>query len=212
MPNNQSIVLNQQSTAAAALVEKFTNGQDALLLRYCKAAGINPRGPQAPKSMSAAVEKFMGPMAEVVYRSTQHLDEADLAAIALYLKQLPADPAPPPAPASGTRRDAGTMARGARIYDQRCAYCHGEAGEGAPGAYPPLAGSRAVNMASPHNLIQAVRHGGFLPTTAGNPRPYGMPPFNHVLDDNDIAAVLSYIRGSWGNDAEPVSQRETMRR
>ena len=164
------------------------------------------------KTGSSPRGSVMGPMAEVVYRSTQHLDEADLAAIALYLKQLPADPAPPPAAGGGTRRDAGVMARGATIYDQRCAYCHGEAGEGAPGAYPPLAGSRAVNMASPHNLIQAVRHGGFLPTTAGNPRPYGMPPFNHVLDDNDIAAVLSYIRGSWGNDAEPVSQRETMRR
>ena len=164
------------------------------------------------KTGSSPRGSVMGPMAEVVYRSTQHLAEADLAAIALYLKQLPADPAPPPAAGGGTRRDAGVMARGATIYDQRCAYCHGEAGEGAPGAYPPLAGSRAVNMASPRNLIQAVRHGGFLPATAGNPRPYGMPPFNHVLDDNDIAAVLSYIRGSWGNDAAPVSQRETMRR
>jgi len=67
-------------------------------------------------------------------------------------------------------------------------------------------------MASPSNLIQTVRHGGFLPATQGNPRPYGMPPFNHVLDDDDIAAVLTYIRGSWGNDAAPVSQRETMRR
>jgi mono/diheme cytochrome c family protein len=57
-----------------------------------------------------------------------------------------------------------------------------------------------------------VRHGGFLPATAGNPRPYGMPPFGHVLDDNDIAAVLTYVRGSWGNDAPAVSQRDTMRR
>jgi mono/diheme cytochrome c family protein len=154
----------------------------------------------------------MGPMAEVVYRSTQYLAEADLAAIAVYLKQLPADPAPSPAPAGGTKRDAATMARGAKIYDQRCAYCHGDAGEGAAGAYPPLARNRAVNMASPSNLIQTVRHGGFLPATQGNPRPYGMPPFNHVLDDDDIAAVLTYIRGSWGNDAAPVSQRETMRR
>ena len=154
----------------------------------------------------------MGPMAEVVYRSTQHLAEADLAAIALYLKQLPPDARPARAPERSLRRDPGLMARGAKIYDQRCAYCHGDAGEGAPGAYPALAGSRAVNMASPANLIQAVRHGGFLPATAGNPRPYGMPPFNHVLGDDDIAAVLSYIRGSWGNDAEPVSLRETMRR
>ena len=61
MPNNQSIVLNQQSSAAAALVEKFTNGQDALLMRYCKAAGIDPRSDkEAPASMSEAVDKFLG--------------------------------------------------------------------------------------------------------------------------------------------------------
>jgi len=64
MPNNQSIVLNQQSTPAAALVEKFTNSQDALLMRYCKAAGIDPRSDKAPDSMAAAVDKFLGATAE----------------------------------------------------------------------------------------------------------------------------------------------------
>ncbi len=60
MPNNQSIVHAQQSKPAAALIEKFTNGQDALLLRYCKASGIDPRSEIAPQSMSAAIEKFLG--------------------------------------------------------------------------------------------------------------------------------------------------------
>lgn len=64
MPNNQSIVLNQQSTPAAALVEKFTNAQDALLMRYCKAAGIDPRSSEAPESMSAAVDRFLGSKAD----------------------------------------------------------------------------------------------------------------------------------------------------
>jgi hypothetical protein len=64
MPNNQSIVLNQQSSAAAALVEKFTNAQDALLMRYCKAAGIDPRSAAAPASMADAVEQFLGSTAE----------------------------------------------------------------------------------------------------------------------------------------------------
>jgi mono/diheme cytochrome c family protein len=126
----------------------------------------------------------MGPMADVVFRSTQHLSEADLTAMAGYLKDLPdvpktEEPARTRAP---IRRDAGTMARGGKIYDQRCAYCHGDQGQGATGAYPPLAGNRAVNMAPPTNLIQVVAHGGFLPSTAGNPRPYGMPPFGQVLD------------------------------
>ena len=163
------------------------------------------------KNGTAPGGSVMGPMADVVYRSTQHLSDADLGAMAVYLQKLPdstpqADASPP------ARRDTATMERGARIYDQRCAYCHGDAGQGASGAYPALAGSRAVNMATPLNLIQVVRHGGFLPSTSGNPRPYGMPPFGHVLDDNDIAAVLTYVRGAWGNNAPAVTTRDTMQR
>ncbi|MBB3179043.1 cytochrome c [Variovorax sp. Sphag1AA] len=152
----------------------------------------------------------MGPMADVVYGSTQHLKEADLLAMASYLRELPSTSA---AVASTTspKRDVRVMEHGQRIFDQRCAYCHGDQGQGAVGAYPPLAGNRAVLMNSPVNLIQIVRHGGFLPTTAGNPRPYGMPPFRIVLDDSDVAAVLTYVRGSWGNDAPPVTARDMLR-
>ncbi|MDQ0069859.1 mono/diheme cytochrome c family protein [Variovorax boronicumulans] len=166
------------------------------------------------KTGTAPGGSVMGPMADVVFRSTQHLSEADLSAMAGYLKDLPEvpksdEPARSPTP---IRRDAGTMARGGKIYDQRCAYCHGDQGQGATGAYPPLAGNRAVNMSTPTNLIQVVSHGGFLPSTAGNPRPYGMPPFGQVLDAAEVAAVLTYIRGSWGNDSAPVTQLDTMRR
>jgi mono/diheme cytochrome c family protein len=165
-------------------------------------SGVAPRG------------SVMGPMADVVFRSTQYLSDADLTAMASYLKDLPGV-AKSEAPARTTvpnRRDLGTMARGGKIYDQRCAYCHGDQGQGATGAYPPLAGNRAVNMARPTNLIQVVSHGGFLPSTPGNPRPYGMPPFGQVLDAAEVAAVLTYIRGSWGNDSAPVTQLDTMRR
>jgi mono/diheme cytochrome c family protein len=162
--------------------------------------GTSPRG------------SVMGPMAGVVYRSTQHLSDADLGAMAAFLKQLPERAPTAAATAAPAGRDARVMARGAQIYDQRCAYCHGDAGQGAEGAYPPLAGNRVVRMDSTVNLVQILRHGGFLPGTAGNPRPYGMPPFGHVLDDDAIAAVLTYIRGSWGNHAPPVTRRETARR
>lgn len=165
--------------------------------------GVAPRG------------SVMGPMADVVFRSTQYLSDADLTAMASYLKDLPDAPKPEaeaPVTKAPIRRDAGTMARGAKIYDQRCAYCHGDQGQGAVGAYPPLAGNRAVNMAQPTNLIQVVAHGGFLPSTPGNPRPYGMPPFGQTLDAAEVAAVLTYVRGSWGNDSAPVTQLDTMRR
>jgi len=155
----------------------------------------------------------MGPMAEVVMRSTQYLSDPDLQAMAVYLQRLPAAAIAESAVAvKPVRRDAGVMARGNKVYDQQCAYCHGAEGQGAVNAYPPLAGNRAVNMDSVINLLQVVRHGGFVPATQGNPRPYGMPPFGHVLDDSDLAAVLSYVRGSWGNDAGMVNLRDASQR
>ena len=55
------------------------------------------------------------------------------------------------------------------------------------------------------NAIRMVYVGGFPPSTRGNPRPYGMPPFAHVLSDAEVAAVVTYIRGAWGNKASAVS-------
>ena len=159
----------------------------------------------------------MGPMAEVVFRSTQYLSNEDLAAMAVYLKGLPQEPAEEAAESWWTRfmgknsppsLSEEVRSRGAKIYEGNCAECHGDKGEGAAGAFPALAGNRAVTMRIPANLIRAVLSGGYLPATAGNPRPYGMPPFSHMLNDDDMAAVLSYIRGSWGNKATPVSTFE----
>jgi len=53
-----------------------------------------------------------------------------------------------------------------------------------------------------------VLGGGYPPATAGNPRPYGMPPFVMVLKDADVAAVLTFLRSSWGHNAPPVSEFE----
>ncbi len=157
--------------------------------------GVSPRG------------TVLGPMAEVVLHSTQHMQPEDVAAMAVFLKSVPrapgeaeSDPRVVPVPTAGVRD------RGAYVYEQHCASCHGDKGQGVRGAYPPLANNRAVTMRDPHNLVQAVLYGGFPPATAGNPRPYGMPPFALALGDADIAAVLSYIRSSWGNRGAPVSE------
>ena len=72
-------------------------------------------------------------------------------------------------------------------------------------AYPALAGNRAENMAVTANLVQVVLGGGYPPATAGNPRPFGMPPYATILSDEDVAAVLSHIRMSWGNRSGGVS-------
>jgi cytochrome c553 len=166
----------------------------------------------------------MGPMAEVVQNSTQYWTAADLRAATLYLNSLARNVAtagtaaadratapralqPPQAPQA-----AGATAppRGAQIYEQHCAGCHGPQGQGAPGAYRPLAGNRAVTLAHPTNLIRIVLEGGFAPATAGNPQPYGMPPFGPTLSDADVAAVLSHIRGAWGNAAPVVSELQVL--
>lgn len=152
----------------------------------------------------------MGPMAEVVYRSTQYLTREDLRAMVVFLKTLPqAEPEPAPAQARGAVWPS--LEAGRKIYERECADCHGEEGEGAPGAYPALAGNRAVAMNVAANVIRVVLSGGYLPATRGNPRPFGMPPFAHVLNDAEIAAVVSYVRSAWGNDAAPVTQLQVSR-
>ena len=152
-----------------------------------------------------------GPMASVVFRSTQHLSPSDLEAMAAFLKTLPQVPAPVPPQAASTGAYRGTMEQGRKIYEADCAGCHGDQGEGVPGAYPPLAGNRAVTLDPPANLVRIVLGGGFPPATAGNPRPYGMPPFATALGDSDIAAVLTMIRRSWGNSGTPVTTGDVHR-
>ncbi|THC40763.1 cytochrome c [Massilia sp. Mn16-1_5] len=149
-----------------------------------------------------------GPMAEVVVQSLQHMTKDDLGAMAAYLKSLPAasNGERPAAP----RPSEQTMRAGERLYGQHCATCHGERGEG-KGPYPTLARNRALALSEPVNAIRVVLNGGFAPGTQGNPRPYGMPPFGHVLGDTEVAALVSFLRASWGNAAAPVSSAEVNR-
>lgn len=154
-----------------------------------------------------------GPMAEVVYTSLQHLTNSDLQAMAVYLKSLPQARAssdvggPPVSP----RENESVMALGAKLYESHCVDCHAADGAGRPPAYPPLAGNRSLTMRSAVNPIRMVLNGGFPPGTAGNPRPYGMPPFRPTLNDQEVAAVVSYVRNSWGNHAGLVSPIEVDR-
>ncbi|WP_395055344.1 cytochrome c [Polaromonas sp.] len=150
-----------------------------------------------------------GPMAEVVLRSTQYLSDADLGAVAQFLKEL----APPasPAPQAAAPAPASVLKQGAKLYEQHCAQCHDERGRGVPQAYPALAGNRTVTMPQTANLVQIVLNGGYAPATDGNPRPFGMPPFVLVLSDSEVAAVLTYIRQSWGNQAGVVTPLEVNR-
>lgn len=142
-----------------------------------------------------------GPMAEVVANSLQYLAPADAGAMATYLKALPPTGA---RLAAATAPSSAAMDAGGKLYVKHCAECHGKDGRGMAPAYPPLAGNRAVTMAEPANVVRIILQGGFAPGTAGNPRPYGMPPFAHVLGDEEVVQVITYVRNSWGNQAGEV--------
>jgi mono/diheme cytochrome c family protein len=159
--------------------------------------GISPRG------------VVYGPMAEVVYNSLQYLTEEDTRAMAIYLKSI--GQGTPPTPAVSTMPSAESsllLSLGKTVYDAQCASCHGARGQGAPPNYPPLAGNQSIQMTSAVNPIRMVLNGGFPPGTAGNARPYGMPPFAQLLSDNEVAAVVTYIRVSWGNRGAAVTARD----
>ena len=158
-------------------------------------------------------EAAYGPMAAVIQHSLQHLTAADVEAMATYLKsQVPAAEAPEVR--SGAQPPAQVerlMKHGGYLYERHCEQCHQADGRGVPKVYPALAGNASILAELAVNPIRIVYAGGFPPSTAGNPRPFGMPPFYQDLSDYDVAAVVTYIRRSWGNDAPAVSEAEAAR-
>jgi mono/diheme cytochrome c family protein len=154
-----------------------------------------------------------GPMAEVVQHSTQHWPEADLLAVATYLKEqaqtnsVSAITNKPPI----TKSSVNFLSLGAKIYEQHCEQCHQAQGQGVTHAYPALAQNRAVLLSDPTNLVQAVLYGGYPAATTHNPRPFGMPPFVLTLEDREIAAVLTHLRSQWGNQAAEVTPLQVNR-
>jgi len=149
-----------------------------------------------------------GPMAAVVHNSLQYLSESDVQAMAVYLKSLAEHTRTTTEPRGATQVSASVLARGDSLYRMQCAGCHRTDGRGKPPAYPPLAQNQSIQMSSSVNAIRMVLNGGYPPQTAGNPRPYGMPPFAQLMSDEDIAAVVTYIRVSWGNRGQPVTPAE----
>ncbi len=145
-----------------------------------------------------------GPMADVVRNSTQYMTRDDLRAIATYLKSLPAPAKKQPT----AKKKAANYDAGKAIYAKQCDGCHGKDGKGNYGVYPPLANNSTVTEPSGINAIRSVLLGGFPPATKGNPFPYSMPPFAGDMSNEDVAAVVNYIRQSWGNDAVAVTAKD----
>jgi mono/diheme cytochrome c family protein len=143
-----------------------------------------------------------GPMADMVTHSTSHLTDADLRAIAVYLKDLPPGGGVLPQPVSA---QDPAMQRGEAIYNERCAACHTVAGEGIVGLFPRLNGAPLAQQSQATSLIRVVLEGSRAVATDSAPTGPAMPSFAWQLSDADVAAVVTYIRNAWGNAAPAVS-------
>jgi len=148
-----------------------------------------------------------GPMAEAVELSTSRMRDEDTKAIATYLKSLPGktDEAAP------AQVDANVMAAGGAIYRDQCSACHGIEGKGVPHLFPALAESTMVRSNDPTTAIRIVLRGARSVGTKAEPTAPGMPSYGWQLDDGQIAAVLSYVRNSWGGASAPIDAKDVTR-
>jgi mono/diheme cytochrome c family protein len=143
-----------------------------------------------------------GPMAEVIVNSTSKFADADLHAVAIYLKSL--KPTSAPASSALAANDPHMLA-GKAIYKDTCAACHTEAGEGIENLFPRLKGSSLVQQDDPTTLIRVVLQGTRAAATDARPTGAAMPSFAWRFSDDQVADLLTYIRNGWGNSASSVS-------
>jgi mono/diheme cytochrome c family protein len=144
-----------------------------------------------------------GPMAEAVAHSSSKMTDEDIAAIATYLKDSGTGvAASKPVSVAADRND---MRAGAAIYKDSCAACHKDSGTGESHLFPRLAGSAMVRSDDPTTLVRVVLQGARAVSTPSMPTAPAMPAFDWRLNDAQAAAVLTYIRNTWGNAAAPVT-------
>ncbi len=143
-------------------------------------------------------------MSEVVVNSTSKMSDADVRAIAVYLKDLPAG-APEPAV---TPPPPAQMADGEKLYSGACVACHELDGSGAPRIYPPLPGNANLQSADPSSTLRIILDGAQTVTTPRAPNNGSMPAYAAKLSDQEIADVATYIRNSWGNAAPAVTPEQ----
>jgi len=131
-----------------------------------------------------------GPMAEVVHTSLSYLTDADLNAIAAYLKASPAK--------TTYAQEQVAAPRGANQYLTNCAFCHQADGRGIAGAVPPLVGNGVVKAGGADDVIRTILGG--LPAQGGYAP---MPGYATSLTSGQVAEIANYVRISWGNGAPP---------
>jgi mono/diheme cytochrome c family protein len=190
-----------QDTVAAGIVRRWS----AINLTSAKSGlaawSVNDLTRYLQTGFSLRAGTF-GPMNDVIINSLKNLKQADVRAMAVYLKSIPARGY------SGAGVPPEQVAAGAAIYKERCEKCHSASGRGGMFSGPPLAGSAIAQAEDPASLINIIVYGPGKPTGVTFGAWESMPAYRSVLDDAQIAAVSNYIRGSWGNLAPAVSRHD----
>ncbi|NBA93368.1 cytochrome c [Pseudomonas sp. R5(2019)] len=160
-----------------------------------------------------------GPMAEAIDHSLQYLSDADLQAIAVYLKTVPAvagQGVAKPVQAWGEAGDQLDSIRGVawpqnpdelsgpQLFDAYCAACHQAHGQGSPfdARLPALFQNTATGRTQTNNLVMVILEGIHR---VGEGEEIPMPGFAHELSDQQIATLGNYLTQSYGNPAAEVS-------
>lgn len=155
-----------------------------------------------------------GEMALAVEHSLQYLPKADIEAIVAYLKAIKQDRAvagastPRGTPAPTTQQLASASPQlelGARLYLDNCNACHFTDGKGAKNVFPRLDGNALVTAKEAGGLISVILNGDAAPSTGTRPERLAMPGFGWRLKDDEVAALATFVRKSWSNEAPAVT-------
>ena len=136
------------------------------------------------------------------------LSDAQIAAVLTYVRMAWNNSAPAVSEDQVAAARSPEALSGAELFAAKCATCHQAAGQGTS-VYPPLAGNPVVSAADPSKMIAVIVNGRTGPLTVGG-KTYDsrMPTWKGQLSDASIAAVATYVRSAWGNNAPPVTEEE----
>jgi mono/diheme cytochrome c family protein len=156
------------------------------------------------KSGSSRRAGVFGPMNEVIANSLRYLTDADAAAVAVYLKSLPAD-----GEGSQQTLSADERAAGQALYDKHCEECHLSTGRGGFRKAPPLAGSAIVQAPQAASLVNVIIYGAT--PAEGLPNAFDawedMAGFKDKMTDTEIAQLVNFLRSAWENRGGRVAPR-----
>jgi mono/diheme cytochrome c family protein len=140
-----------------------------------------------------------GEMGEMVAFSSSQMTDDDLNAVIAYLRGIPAAPEEKVA-----QPDAGVMKQGEAIWQDTCSACHRMDASGVPRYFPPLAHNADLQQRDPTTILHYILAGTRRVPNDRAQTPLSMPAYDWKLDDQQVAAVATYVRNAWGNSAPAV--------